>query len=530
MKRLPLGIQTFRKVVDGGHVYVDKTRYIHDLLCNESYYFLSRPRRFGKSLLLDTIAEVFNGSRELFEGLFIYDCGYGFEKHPVVRLDMSNIENENPDDLKNSLVRAINSRSRDEGFELIPGLPSNLFQDLIKMLYDKYGKGVVVLIDEYDKPILDRINNMEIAEQNRDVLRRFYGILKSSDPYLRFIFITGVSKFTKTSIFSELNNLRDITMSNMYAGICGVPVEQLGRYFGEHLEKHKRHQDVGGIEDLHKLILKWYDGYSWDGVSRLINPFSLLSFLIDERLYGFWFASGSPKFLMDLIKEKPASYIDLKNLEMSEWALDSFDIKRMEIVPLLFQTGYLTVKEIKVKQGRYFYQLEMPNMEVKEAFHLNIMAELSGKDGAFAESSYFRMRDALISGKPDEVLVILKSLFAGIPYQIHIDREAYYQSIFYAVLTVLGFDINAEVQTAKGRIDAVLELENKVYVIEFKYKDCPPDTSEEDKRKLFDKALEEGIKQITDRGYHKKYESDSREIIKATFAFLGRYEIEMVLF
>jgi len=420
-------------------------------------------------------------------------------------------------------------RAVEEGFEIGSKMPGAIFMNLIKMLHNKYDKRVVVLIDEYDKPILDRLKNIDVADRNRDVLREFYGILKSSDPYLRFIFITGVSKFTKTSVFSELNNLRDITMSKKYANICGVLVDELDRFFGAHIESLVKLPEFRSYEDLRNNILKWYDGYSWDSESKLINPFSLLSFIIEERLYGFWFASGSPKFLMDLIKEKPASYIGLKNLEIGEWALDSFDIQRMSIVPLLFQTGYLTIKEIQMKHGQYSYLLEMPNLEVKQAFNLNIMAELSGNDGVFAETSYLRMRDCLISGNLEEMLGILKSLFAGIPYQLHIDREAYYQSIFYAVMTVLGFDINAEVSTAKGRVDAVLEMDDRVYIMEFKYKDCPPDTPEEEKRKLFDKALKEGAKQIDDRGYHKKYESSDKKIIKAAFAFLGRDEVEMML-
>jgi hypothetical protein len=221
LKKLPLGIQNFRKIVDGNYVYVDKTRYIYDLISNASYYFLSRPRRFGKSLLLDTIAEAFSGDRELFKDLWIYDSDYSFEKHPVIRLDMSNIANKTPETLENELTITLKQRVAQEGFDVGFDSPSAIFKTLIEMLHEKYSSRVVVLIDEYDKPILDHLQDTETAEANREVLRGFYGILKSMDPFLRFTFITGVTKFTKTSIFSGLNNLLDITMTTAYSNICG---------------------------------------------------------------------------------------------------------------------------------------------------------------------------------------------------------------------------------------------------------------------------------------------------------------------
>ncbi|MCL1816770.1 MAG: ATP-binding protein [Clostridiales bacterium] len=527
MKKLPLGIQNFRKIIEGDYVYVDKTRYVYDIINNESYYFLSRPRRFGKSLLLDTIGEAFSGNKELFKGLYIYDTDYDFIKYPVIRIDMSNIANETPDILKQELSAELKKRAQNEGFDMDYYMPSTLFKNLIEALYNKYQCRVVVLIDEYDKPILDHLINIEIAEANRQVLRGFYGILKSMDPYLRLSFITGVSKFTKTSIFSELNNLLDITLTKKYANICGITIPDLDKYFGEHIDDMLGLEDFSQQSNLRDEILAWYDGYSWDGKNRVINPFSLLSFLIQKRFASFWYSSGTPKFLIDLIKKDPEIYIDLQELVISEYMLDSAEFAALEAEPLLFQTGYLTVKEVLLSSGAADYLLDMPNYEVREAFNLNIIAAFTGKSQIRVKQSKTKLAEAFKDGDTQKLLELLKGLFASIPYQLHVNREAYYHSIFYAAMNVLGFDIKAEVSTAKGRVDAILELSDKVYVMEFKYVGCEPDASVEDKQKLFENALQEGMRQIEERGYGKKYLGSGKEIYQVVFAFLGRDDIEM---
>jgi hypothetical protein len=529
MKKLPLGIQSFRKIIEGDYVYVDKTHYVYDIINNASYYFLSRPRRFGKSLLLDTISEVFSGDKELFKGLYIYDTDYNFTKHPVIRIDMSKISNKTPELLEKSLSEELQKRILSEKLTITSKIPSSIFISLIEALYDKYQQSVVVLIDEYDKPILDNLANLETAEANRQVLRGFYGILKSMDPYLRLTFITGVSKFTKTSIFSELNNLLDITLMDKYADICGIATKDLDKYFSEYIEDASSQARFKRFSSLRDEILAWYNGYTWDGETRVINPFSLLSFFMQKRLYSFWYASGTPSFLVELLKNKPESFLALKNLRISERALDTFDIRNMEIEPLLFQTGYLTVKEVCWDDTPETYLLEFPNFEVKDAFYIGLISAFTEKSGAFTETTQQNLRKSLKAGDLQNVLNLLKSLFAAIPYQLHIDREAYYHSIFFAIMSVLGLDIEAEVSVAGGRVDAVLELADKVYVMEFKYVDCEPGTSDEVKSKLFDTALREGIQQIEDRGYHKKYLDSGKQIYKVAFAFLGRGDIEMAV-
>ena len=348
---------------------MDKTQYIYDLLNNAQYYFLSRPRRFGKSLLLDTIKEAFEGERQLFKGLWIHDSDYDFIKHPVIKLDMSGISNETPDILKNSLLAALRKRVINEKLDVADDIPSDLFKHLIEDLYYKYGREVVVLIDEYDKPILDHLGNNAVAEANRQILRGFYGILKSMDPYLRFVFITGVSKFTKTSIFSDLNNLMDITLAKKYSNICGIAIDDLDKYFGEHIQYLSSIDELKYVKNIRDKILEWYDGYSWDGGARVINPYSLISFLEHERFSGYWFASGTPRFLMNIIKQNPGAYLNLKNLEMTELMLDSADIDRISIEPVLFQAGYLTVKEVIPTGETPVYVLDIPNNDVREGLN-----------------------------------------------------------------------------------------------------------------------------------------------------------------
>ena len=527
MKKLPVGIQNFRKLIEGEYIYIDKTQYVYNLINDASYYFLSRPRRFGKSLLLDTIAEAFSGNKELFKGLSIYSSDYSFEKHPVLRLDMSNIVNESSEMLKASLSKALLKYVKKEGFDIPFDMPSEMFKNLIEELYNKYNQTVVVLIDEYDKPILDQLSNIKTAESNRDVLRGFYGVLKSMDPFLRLTFITGITKFTKTTIFSGLNNLRDITLSRKYANICGIAVEDLDKYFSEHIEYLSSLDEFDRFNDIHSEILSWYDGYSWDGKTRVLNPFSLLSFFSEEKFSSFWYSSGTPKFLVDIIKKDPRIYTSLKNLKITELMLDITEINDIETQLLLFQAGYLTVKEIMLTKGSDIYILDMPNFEVREAFNLQMVAAFTEKKQPYVKQAQLEIDEAFAKNDLQKVLEMLRRLFASIPYQLHIDKEAYYQSIFLAVMNVLGFEIDAEVSVSSGRVDAILELDDKVYIFEFKYNECPQNATIEDKQRLFEKSLENGMKQINDRGYAKRYYGCGKEIYLATFAFLGRDDIEM---
>ena len=398
MKKLPIGIQSFREIVEGGYVYVDKTQYVYRLLNTYKYYFLSRPRRFGKSLLLDTIAEALGGDKELFKGLWIYDSDHAFIKRPVIRLDMSNIPNKNPDTLEYSLLYELRQLTKNERVDIDSSEPAILFKELIKSLHNKYNQKVAVLIDEYDKPILDHLDDIDIADKNRKALRGFYGILKSMDPYLSYTFITGVTNLIKTSFFSELNNLNDITMSDEYSGICGIPTDCLDESFGEHIDILAKHDDFQGYESIKAEILAWYDGYSWDGKTRLLNPFSLLNFFFEKRIGSYWYSTGTSRFLIELIKKKPESYLSLKKLKIIESVLDTFEIERIEIELLLFQTGYLTVSEVEKTKGPPIYVLDIPNNEVRDAFSMQMVSALTESGNVRASRAQMEIGGALESG------------------------------------------------------------------------------------------------------------------------------------
>lgn len=527
MKNLPIGIQNFRKIIEGNYVYIDKTQYVYDLVMKDSYYFLSRPRRFGKSLLLDTIAEVFNGERELFRGLWIYNSDYDFKQYPVIRIDMSNISNNTSAILEQSLMSLIKKRYRQEGFIIEDDIVADAFAELIALLHKKYKERVVVLIDEYDKPILDHIKDLDTAESNRQVIKGFYGILKSMDPHLRFTMMTGVSKFTKTSVFSELNNMLDITMSESFAGICGITADDFDIYFSEHMNHLTKNEKLRRYSDIRTEIIKWYDGYSWDGETRVLNPFSLLSFFRQERFAGFWYASGTPGFLVGLIKNNPEAFSNIHNLKITEDMLNSGDINKIEIEPLLFQTGYLTVKEVTFAGDEMMYLLEIPNFEVKNAFNLHVISSLTEAGDTTTRNLCDELNEAFKHGDMEKAVSALQRLFSSIPYQLHVKAEAYYHSIIYAIMCFTGLNITSEVSVSGGRVDAVLEYTDRVYVMEFKYADCPKDVSTDEKRRLFDKALGDGIEQIENKGYYKKYLGGNRIIYKTAFAFLGRDDIEM---
>ena len=425
MKKLPLGIQNFKEIIAGDYIYVDKTQYIYDLINDAKYYFLSRPRRFGKSLLLDTIAEAFNGDKELFKGLWIYDSDYKFKKHPVIRLDMSNIANKTADALEESLSFYLKMCYEAENFIFEESIASDVFIRLIMLLYKKYNERVVVLIDEYDKPILDHMDDINIAGKNRKALGSFYGILKSMDPYLRLVFITGITPFTNASVFSGLNNLSNITMQKEYAGICGIPIERIDEYFGDYLEQRSYSGAFKQFESIKDELLSWYNGYSWDGKTRLLNPFSVLNFFKQGKLGSYWNDTGTSWFLIEMLKNKPDSYLRLKNLRLIEEMLEVFDIERIEIEPLLFQTGYLTVKEITERIGSPIYLLDIPNYEVRDAFSAQIVSALTESGEVQTGQAQIEIGAALESGDLHKMLDILRSLFASIPYHLHVNEEAY---------------------------------------------------------------------------------------------------------
>jgi hypothetical protein len=376
--------------------------------------------------------------------------------------------------------------------------------------------------------MIDHITDIPKAEANRDVLRSFYTVLKESDEYLRFIFITGVSKFTKTSVFSGLNNLKDITMSRAYSGVCGFDDTALDALFGEHMAKIEECNNFAP-EELREGILNWYDGYSWDGESRVFNPFSLLNFMSEGRFSSYWYHSGTPKFLMDVLKKQPGIYADIESVTIDEHELEKTDLANLPFIPLLFQTGYLTVEEfIDGKSKRLIrYRLRLPNAEVRWAFNRQIVETLTCTESSSDSAPWFAMEDAFTYGELKGLESALTKLFASIPYQLHIEEEKYYHSIFFAIMKFMGFDVQTEVSVAGGRIDGILETSDKIYILEMKYERCSRNASADKKRQLLEKGISEAFKQISEKNYAAPYTAGGKEVIEVAIAVTGRNDVSV---
>lgn len=497
-KRLPIGIQTFSKLVEDNYLYVDKTNYIYRLLTEGGqYYFLSRPRRFGKSLLLSTLYELFNGSRHLFKNLWIYDK-IAWERHPVIYIDFLKLDYKTAEKLEQSLKKIINKIAVEHQLEFDEEEDyKTSFANLIELLAKKNKNKVIILIDEYDKPIIDFIETEEIekAKENRKVLKSFYSMLKSSDEFIRFVFITGVSKFSRVSIFSDLNNLYDITVDDKFAALLGITEEELSHYFADRLESLSRKTGLPGVE-LREQLKRWYNGYSWDGCTFLYNPFSLLNLFSKGRFDNYWFSTGTPTFLINHVKNRQRDIASFEQEEVDGAIFESYDIENLGITSMLLQTGYLSIKNIETLGTRSKYILSYPNEEVKESFLKHFLAGITSEETGRVGSRILDLVKTIRSGNLHDFFNIINSLFASVPSHLFIkDREAYYHTIIYLVLTLIGVNIGVEVHTNKGRIDAVIETGDNIYILEFKMG-----------------AASEALKQIETMKYHERYLSSGKNI------------------
>jgi hypothetical protein len=467
MKPLPLGRQSFETLILDHNLYVDRTEDMFNMLQSGKYLFLSRPRRFGKSLLVSTLKALFEGKQHLFKGLWIYDK-WAWEAFPVIHVDFTVLGHSNPEELKNSLDVFLQAEANAYEVRLSKGGHQTQFAHLLKDIHEKTGKPIAILIDEYDKPITDLIDKPDLADANREVLRSFFSALKGSDSHLRQLFITGVSKFAKVSIFSELNNLTDLTLKAAQNNIVGFREEEIRVFFAEYLAPIASKMEISQ-DDLMTQIRLWYNGYGWTGVETMYNPWSLLHFLSEGIFKQYWFESGSPTFLIKLIwqQERPAT--DFISVQASESVLNSFDIRNLNIVALLFQTGYLTVTGSKSTLAGQIYTLNFPNNEVRLAFFYQLLPAFLDKTLGDVEPDVIPLTETLEAENLDGFLLHLRRVFAKIPYTLHIEEEKYYHSLFYMLLTVLGAKINLETLTIEGQMDASLELGNLIYVVEFKY-------------------------------------------------------------
>ena len=511
MKKLPIGIQTFSKLIKDDCLYVDKTRNIADLMQAGDYLFLSRPRRFGKSLLVSTLLEIFAGNKALFQWLYIYDK-IEWQPHPVIVIDFNGISFNDEEVFKASLSSFLDNVADEYEIVLLKTFVKDKFAELIKKIAEKTHQKVVILIDEYDKPIVNYIDDIEKAAKNREILRDFFGVLKYSDAFIRFVFLTGVSKFARVSIFSDLNNLRDITLSPQFATLLGYTQNELESYFDQHIQNLCFALGIKKAQLLAK-IKTWYDGYSWDAKHQVYNPYSILNLFTEQQFDNYWFASGTPTFLMKLIKNTAYDATVLENKKVSKIVFESYNLENLNIFALLFQTGYLTISQIDKKGRTPQYILNYPNVEVKEAFITYLFANFTKNGLEAIQPAAEDLRTYLQTDNLDGFMNLIKALFAKIPYPLHIEQEAYYHSLFYMIAILMGVEIDLEVLTDKGRVDGVLTLEDKIYLMEFKYGKAGT---------KIDTLTKQAIKQIRTKNSGERFLNESRPRLLLGIGFVEK--------
>ena len=490
-KKLPIGIQNFRKIREDGYYYVDKTPFIEKLIENGSYYFLSRPRRFGKSLFVDTMQELFEGNEKLFNGLYIHDIWDWTKQYPVIKISFGGGVLKSREELDFRIRNILEENAVKFGLKIdYDNDISGLFRSLIQAAESKFEQRVVILIDEYDKPILDNIENQEIAFEMREGLKNFYSPIKEADAHLKFAFLTGVSKFSKVSLFSGLNNLTDITLDERYSSICGYTEQDMDDVFSVELKHFK-----------HNQVRDWYNGYNWLGDS-VYNPFDILKLFDTKEFKPYWFETGTPTFLIKLLLQRGVYLPELTRKLTDELLLSTFDVDNIPTESLMFQSGYLTIKEKNRIFDEIQYTLGYPNKEVYQSLHNVLLGELLAKrSGATLEKN--QLWQSITSGNIERIESILKALYAAIPYQWYVknniaDYEGYYASVFYAFFASLGLDIICEESSNAGRLDMAVRLEDKVYLFEFKISENNPAGS--------------ALQQIKDNGYADKYKDSGKEI------------------
>mgnify|MGYP003303170683 CR=1 FL=1 len=500
-RKLPIGIQSFEKIRTGGFMYIDKTDLIYQLASSKSPYFLSRPRRFGKSLLMSTLEAYFLGKKELFTGLAMETLETEWKEYPVLHLDL----NARNYDSKEALIAILNQHlekwEAKYGDEKKERSPEERFSYLLERIHEASGSQVVILIDEYDKPLLQTIGNEKLQDQYKNILKAFYGVLKSADAHLRFVFLTGVTKFGQISVFSDLNQLKDISMDARYATICGITDKELRRDFQPELEALAANEGLS-YEEVCQKMKRMYDGYHFrHNMEGLYNPFSVLNALDSVEFGSYWFSTGTPTFLVQLLKETD---YDLRNLEGIELPASQFADYRADAdypIPVIYQSGYLTIKGYDKEFQSY--TLGFPNEEVKYGF-LNFLVPYY--TGVSSNENLFNIRHSvneLRSGDANAFLTRLRAFFAGIPYELNDKTERHYQAIFYLVFRLLGQYMEVEERSAKGRADAVVKTKDYVYVFEFK----------------LDGNVDEALKQIDEKGYLLPYSADQRQLMKIGVSF-----------
>jgi hypothetical protein len=468
MEKLPIGLQHFASLREDGYIYVDKTQYIWQLLRGNKYVFLSRPRRFGKSLLLSTIRAIFEGRQDLFAGLWI-ENQHDFEPKPIIRLEMNGLDDlERP--LEVSMLKSFQQTAKDYGLVLESNTAKSAFGELVIEI-SKISK-VVVLVDEYDKPITDHLDNPQKQAEHTALLKSVYGQLKLLDEYLHFVIFTGVSKIGKLSLFSDLNNLRDISFDKRFSAMLGYSREEIERHFTQSLVLACDNMGIT-LEKLWEGLKYWYNGYSWDGEQRLYCPFSFMIFLEQPEFRGYWYETGTPTLLIKTIEQLKIDPMQLEHVLADVEALSSLDLSSLNLASIMFQTGYLTIEEVRRSIDGTSYLLEYPNNEVRTAFSRSLLDAYTQNKGAFVSSLGSQLAEAMKNLDFDRLFILLRQVYASVPYWITPEQEKHFHAMFHIMMCSSGLPTQSELSTSRGRIDTVVNTRQQVLLFEFKLSGSP---------------------------------------------------------
>jgi len=511
LKKLSVDVSSFQKMRELNYVYIDKTQYAYNLITGGHRYFLSRPRRFGKTLFVSTLSDILAGNKHLFDGLWIAGSDYQWQEYGVINLDLSSLGIKDPASLRSGLWHAlvIIAQEYRVTIDTSSSEPEIILTYLVKALYAKFGR-VALLIDEYDSPILHVLTDLENARAIRDALKLFFSSVKKFEKEIDFIFITGVSSFAKAGLFSGLNNLQILSLRDDVAGVCGYTELEIDTFLAPYIIQWAEKEGISYVDLRHK-IKEWYNSYRFgDKVEAVYNPFSLTNAIYLKKFSNFWFASGAPTFLIDVLKKEYATFNPQK-MEISDSDMGVFDVGLTPVLSLMLQTGYLTIDYYD--QETEMYKLRFPNLEVKTAFQRYLLEIFARIDPFEAQRLAGRLRAALLHDDIEEVVAKLQQLFAKVPYQLHMNVEKYYHSLLIMAFSASGIKVQDEYSTDDGRVDLVLDLGNKIYLIEVK----------------FNKSAHEALEQIKNNRYFKPFLDWNKPIVMLGLSFErepGNFEIK----
>ena len=497
MTKYPIGIQNFQSLREDGYAYVDKTAFVYELAQSGKYYFLSRPRRFGKSLFLSTLEAYYQGKKELFKGLALEQLEKDWKVYPVLHLDLNVGKFDTPEALYERLDHYLSSWEK--AYSLIPETsqsPATRFENVISQAYDKTGQKVVILVDEYDKPLLQAIGNKALQDEYRAMLKSVYGVAKTMDGYIQMAFFTGVTKFSKVSVFSDLNNLKDISLTQQYAEICGITEKEIRKNFDVDVTQMAEANQLNK-EECYAKLKENYDGYHFCKKSvGMYNPFSLINALCDKDFNDYWFETGTPTFLVETLKRNNYELENMTREEVTADLLGSLDAIDTNPLPLLYQSGYLTIKDYKPRFDSYI--LGFPNGEVERGFTRFLFRYYAPIRVDQSVSFINNFTIEVESGQPEKFMSRLEAMFASQDYQLMGDTELYFHNVTSLVFKMLGFYVDVERHTSDGRMDMLVQTKDYIYIFEFK----------------IDKSADEALKQIEGKQYAKPFESDARKLYK----------------